>query len=219
MPAAFDIDALLAEVDNDANVVQRAPYVHTGMCDGGATSVRLSSHDNNANAGPTSAGCASLDHNDLSDGINSSAVFSRCQGNQGIMERLDSLEARSKASMKLLEQIWLAVRAQKGSATYDLPDGVQLPCASLQELQVLEDQLNKDHASRQQFIVALKRHGAAEVDATVRSFACSLLTNKLAAKLNLQGTDMKVGFQANFPTVLKCMHGKFRFKVDLYVLQ
>ncbi|MEE4247477.1 MAG: DUF4806 domain-containing protein [Kangiellaceae bacterium] len=109
--------------------------------------------------------------------------------------------------MKMLEQIWVTLRSQKVSGSFELPDGVQLPCATIEELKAVEAQLSSENAFRQQFTAALRRHAASRLETTIRNIGCALLINSLAAKLNMQGTDRKVGFQSTFPTLLKCIHG------------
>lgn len=125
-----------------------------------------------------------------------------------LSDRMDTLEAQQRVIIRLLEDVKKYVQRPSGASNFEFPQGVRVPCGSIEDLRNLNELLSTSKEVRLNIVTALQRFSGPSAADTVRLVCRALLTNSLAKHLNLMGTQSRIGIQATFPSVLSAIQGK-----------
>lgn len=183
-PSDFDVEAFLATEDG-------TPAPPPSSSSRPAPSTRRQSA---TDAGAASAHCAA----------NANVMNCSCAE---VKPRLDTLINQQRVILTAVEQLVACMRQGQDKEQCNLPQGINLPCQTIRDLQELDRRLtNRD--DRMLITNNLQQYSQSAVKDSIRAFCRRIFSKNLANQLNLTGTDRRHGLAKEFPHVLKALRGK-----------
>lgn len=108
----------------------------------------------------------------------------------------------------MLEAILTEVRRASSGLTVELPQNFNLPCKTLDDIHALNSKLASDSDARSQLVAGLQCHYQLSVPGTVRKICGAIISTQLAHRINLSGSQNRIGLQSALPFIFNVIHGK-----------